>query len=96
MLFDKRVTIEERGVPRLCWLIDGVFANAILFDISIFRSAHDPQFTMDDDNDDAVQPTKETFDRVLRESYAVWSSYVDLEGSTSLPIQCIDLKGMLG
>ncbi|KAE8402793.1 hypothetical protein BDV37DRAFT_272647 [Aspergillus pseudonomiae] len=51
---------------------------------------------MDDDNDDAVQPTKETFDRVLRESYALWSSYVDLEGSTSLPIQCIDLKGMLG
>ncbi|PIG84595.1 hypothetical protein AARAC_002425 [Aspergillus arachidicola] len=53
-------------------------------------------FTMDSDNDDAIQPTKERFDRVLRESYALWSSYVDLEGPTSLPFECIDLKRILG
>ncbi|KAE8343977.1 hypothetical protein BDV24DRAFT_172306 [Aspergillus arachidicola] len=51
---------------------------------------------MDSDNDDAIQPTKERFDRVLRESYALWSSYVDLEGPTSLPFECIDLKRILG
>ncbi|KAE8367171.1 hypothetical protein BDV27DRAFT_143053 [Aspergillus caelatus] len=28
--------------------------------------------------------------------YALWSSYVDLEGPTSLPIECIDLKRILG
>ncbi|KAE8308144.1 hypothetical protein BDV41DRAFT_568477 [Aspergillus transmontanensis] len=51
---------------------------------------------MDSDNDDAIQPTKERFDRVLRESYALWSSYVDLEGPTSLLFECIDLKRILG
>ncbi|KAK6823721.1 hypothetical protein RU639_006404 [Aspergillus parasiticus] len=51
---------------------------------------------MDSDNDDAIQPNKESFDRVLRESYALWSSYVDLEGPTSLLFECIDLKRILG
>lgn len=43
---------------------------------------------MVNDNDDAIQPTKERFDRVLRESYALWSSYVDLERPTSLLFEC--------
>ncbi|KAE8142645.1 hypothetical protein BDV38DRAFT_267840 [Aspergillus pseudotamarii] len=51
---------------------------------------------MGDDNDDVVKPTKERFDRVLRGSYALWSSYVDLEGPTTLPIECIDLKRIFG
>ncbi|GIK04879.1 hypothetical protein Aspvir_008977 [Aspergillus viridinutans] len=46
--------------------------------------------------DDAVRPCQIAFDRLLCESFRLWSSYLDAAETTSLlPFECIDLKRLL-
>ncbi|GIK06733.1 hypothetical protein Aspvir_002383 [Aspergillus viridinutans] len=44
---------------------------------------------------DIVCPSKEAYDSVLRESYKLWSSYLDADDSEPLPFHCIELKNIL-
>lgn len=46
--------------------------------------------------DDAVRPSQTAFDRLLCESFRLWSSYLDAAETTPLlPFECIDLKRLL-
>ncbi|KAL6230445.1 hypothetical protein BDW75DRAFT_234375 [Aspergillus navahoensis] len=46
--------------------------------------------------DDAVRPCQTAFDRLLCESFRLWSSYLDAAETTpQLPFECIDLKRLL-
>jgi hypothetical protein len=44
---------------------------------------------------DIVRPNRETYDRVLRESYNLWSSYLDADDPGTLPFHCIELRNIL-
>lgn len=47
--------------------------------------------------DDAVRPSKETFNRILDNSYNQWHSYLEDSGTTpTLPSYCLDLKSIIG